>query len=182
MSKNALGSRPSFNNVAKATGDLALDIDFNNDLEETNPLLIDADNEEEQKRRFKEKHQEETLREMREGLKELEKETITETLEKEYKDLKKEDITVEPKKEDNRPSTKKHLSKGYTRATFAVKDEHLELIKALALYKNLEQKELLEAILEDALKKISKDIKEEALAKYREKEEKGKQTIKDLFN
>lgn len=180
MSKNALGSRPSFNNVAKATGDLALDLDFNNDLEEkaNNPLLEDADNEEEAKRKFKEYRQEEIIKEQREELKhleELEKEKIIE----EVQEKKKKERTRKESNAEDKPTTKKHLAEGYTRATFAIRDDHLELIKAIASYKGLEQKELLEAMLEDALGKIKDQVKEEALATYRQKESNGK--LKDIF-
>lgn len=186
MSKNALGSRPSFNNVAKATGDLALDIDFNNDLEEkaSNPLLEDADNEEEAKRKFKEQRQEEIIKEQREELKhleELEREKVIEEVQEQRanKEEKKEKPKKESKTEEDKPTTKKHLAEGYTRATFAIRDDHLELIKAIASYKGIEQKVLLEAILEDALGKIKDQVKEEALATYKQKENKGK--LRDIF-
>ena len=183
MSKNALGSRPSFTNVAKATGDLANDLDFSSDLEEKkNPILLDAEDEEEQKRQFKERRQEAQLKEVKKELKELEREVIEEVQEEKEKTSSNEKATKEKKDKDTRPNNKKHLAQGYTRATFAVKDEHLELIKAIASYKGLEQKELLEALLEDALGKIKQEVKDEALASFRRKEEKGKTTLRDLIN
>ena len=65
--------------------------------------------------------------------------------------------------QDNKPSTKKHLKEGYTRHTFAIKDEHLELIKALAEYKGIEQKQLLETLLNKAFESVDKKTKEDAL-------------------
>lgn len=191
MSKNALGSRPSFNNVAKATGDLALDIDFNSDLEEkkSNPLLEDADNEEEAKRKFKEQRQEEAERkikeELKEQLEEIKEEALEDAIEVQEQRTNKGQKKEKPKnnsnnKEDDKPTTKKHLAEGYTRATFAVRDDHLELIKALASYKSIEQKTLLEALLEDALGSIKDQVKEEALATYKDNK-KGSKTVRDIF-
>lgn len=194
MSKNALGSRPSFNNVAKATGDLALDIDFNSDLEEkkSNPLLEDADNEEEAKRKFKEQRQEEAERkikeELKEQLEEIKEEALEDAIEVQEQKTNKGQKKEKPKnnsnsnnnKQDDKPTTKKHLAEGYTRATFAVRDDHLELIKALASYKSIEQKTLLEALLEDALGSIKDQVKEEALATYKDNK-KGSKTVRDIF-
>lgn len=75
-------------------------------------------------------------------------------------------------------SNKKHLKAGYTRQTFAVKDEHLELIRALASYKGIEQKQLLEALLNKAFSEIDDQIKENALRYY--KNDASEQEI-DLF-
>lgn len=77
------------------------------------------------------------------------------------------------------PSNKKHLKEGYTRQTFAVKDEHLELIKALASYKGIEQKQLLETLLERAFKDIDEKVKAEALSFYRSEDEESEI---DIFN
>ncbi len=72
-------------------------------------------------------------------------------------------------------TTKKHLKAGYTRHTFAVKDEHLLLMKALASYKRIEQKQLLEMLLTRAFNEIENKTKEEALNHYKT------QNKKDLF-
>lgn len=84
--------------------------------------------------------------------------------------LEKMQITEKPKKTDNRPSNKKHLKEGYTRQTFAVKDEQLELLRALALYKGIEQKQLLEALLNKAFDSIDTTLKKKALEEYRTEE------------
>ena len=176
MSKKALGSIPSFNNVTKATKELELDIDFNA-TEKKNPLLIEEETEAEAKRKFKENRRAEIKKQQKAELERLVKH--------DEEDIKKEVIQENPKsesKEDEKPTTKKHLKEGFTRATFAVRDDHLELIKALASYRNLEQKELLEAILDNFLGDIKDQVKKEALEIYRRKGDKEKQNIKDIFN
>lgn len=81
------------------------------------------------------------------------------------------DSDSKPTKKDIRPSNKKHLKEGYTRQTFAVKDEHLELLRAIASFKGIEQKQLLEALLNKAFDSIDAKTKEEALSYYRNDEE-----------
>lgn len=82
-------------------------------------------------------------------------------------------------KKDNTPSTKKHLKEGYTRHTFAIKDEQLELIRALAEYKGVEQKKLLESLLNKAFENIDEQVKKKALNYLRNKNE---DEDLDLFN
>jgi hypothetical protein len=77
-----------------------------------------------------------------------------------------------------KPSTKKHLKEGYTRHTFAVKDEHLELIRAISQYKGIEQKQLLETLLDKAFESIDETTKEEALNYLNNDEERNI----DIFN
>lgn len=79
-----------------------------------------------------------------------------------------------------KPSNKTRLMEGYTRHTFAVKDEQLELLRAIALYKDIEQKILLEKLLDRALEDIDKDTKQEALKQYKA-EDRTDQLI-DIFN
>lgn len=76
------------------------------------------------------------------------------------------------KTKDNKPSTKKHLKEGYTRHTFAIKDEQLELIRAIAEYKGIEQKQLLETLLNKAFESIDETTKEKALNYLHNEDEK----------
>lgn len=80
--------------------------------------------------------------------------------------------TDEQQKKDNKPSTKKHLKEGYTRHTFAIKDEQLELIRAIAEYKGIEQKQLLETLLNKAFESIDEATKEKALNYLHNEDEK----------
>ena len=80
--------------------------------------------------------------------------------------------TDEQQKKDNKPSTKKHLKEGYTRHTFAIKDEQLELIRAIAEYKGIEQKQLLETLLNKAFESIDETTKEKALNYLHNEDEK----------
>lgn len=96
-----------------------------------------------------------------------EKYEAIERIKEEFKDLAErkdvESITSSFIAKDNKPSTKKHLKEGYTRHTFAIKDEQLELIRALAEYKGIEQKQLLEKLLDKAFESIDENTKKKAL-------------------
>lgn len=102
-----------------------------------------------------------------------EKEALTTKEQREIKDKDAEAI-------EKKPSNKTRLMEGYTRHTFAVKDEQLELLRAIALYKDIEQKILLEKLLDRALEDIDKDTKQEALKQYKA-EDRTDQLI-DIFN
>ena len=187
MSKNALGSIPTFNGVARATGDLeALDIDFKEEdtteeVEEKkeNDLVESIAKEKEDFLKAKEeaRRRPKSLYEMQKELINEEEEEIKTTSREEHQEQKSK-----RKDKDTRPNNKKHLKEGYTRATFAVKDEHLELIKAIASFRGIEQKELLEALLEDALGNIKKEVKEQALESYNKEQKGTNKKIRDLFN
>lgn len=79
-----------------------------------------------------------------------------------------------------KPSNKIRLMDGYTRHTFAIKDEQLELLRAIALYKDIEQKILLEKLLDKALGSIDEETKQKALKQYKA-EDRSEQLI-DIFN
>ena len=84
---------------------------------------------------------------------------------------------------EKKPSNRERLAEGYIRATFEVNEEQLELIKALGLFKEMKQKDILEALIEKGLENISEAVKEEALKHYRSNNKpKENKRAKDLFN
>lgn len=103
------------------------------------------------------------------------KEEVMNKLEEE----RKKQLEKVEKKKDDKPSTKKHLKEGYTRHTFAIKDEQLELIRAIAEYKGIEQKKLLESLLNKAFENIDEKTKKKALNYLHNKTD---DTDLDIFN
>lgn len=81
-----------------------------------------------------------------------------------------------PIKKEDKPSVKANLKEGYTRKTFAISDKQIELILAICKYKGIEQKELLEALIQRGLDELDNNLKEEALKYYKSN------GIDDLFN
>ena len=93
-------------------------------------------------------------------------------------EIKDIEDTFKEEKKPKQPSVKARLKEGYSRKTFVINDSHLELFLALAKYKNVEQKELLEALLNKAFDTIDESTKQQALKEYNKEEV----NINDLFN
>lgn len=173
MSKkeNALGSIPTFENVARATEDLDLFKDEPKAEEKTisqeelkKKILADAMKQKEEQR----------------PKQETDKKKIVETITKKAE----EEPTTEA---EQKPSTKKGVRTGYKRQTFVIRDDLLEMIQALCSYNDLMQVDLLEALIEKGLADISDETKEKALASYKkeqnkDKKEETKKEIAKLFN
>lgn len=176
MSKkeSALGSIPTFENVARATEDLDLFKEEPKAEEKTisqdelkKKILADAMKKKEEQRPKQEQ----------------DKKKIVETITKNLEEEPKEPITEAGQK----PSTKKGVRTGYKRQTFVIRDDLLEMIQALCSYNDLMQVDLLEALIEKGLADISEETKEKALASYRkeqnkDKKEETKKEIAKLFN
>lgn len=225
--KQALGSIPTFENVAKATltNDLFTEEEIKEAQEETKKQLEEEKLQEQKKEEVKAEPKKENKiddiekriieRAKKQALKEnisleekLQRETSKRKQELEarskeiIKDIeertKGEDKLIEqvvkgfiaPNKEDatrtqrgTKPSNKQRLANGYIRATFEVNEEQLELIKAIGLFKDMKQKDIIEALIERGLADISEAVKEEALKQYRNNNEpKENKKAKDLFN
>ena len=173
MSKkeNALGSIPTFENVARATEDLDLFKEEPKAEEKTisqeelkKKILADAMKKKEEQR----------------PKQETERKKIVETITKKVE----EEPTTEA---GQKPSTKKGVRTGYKRQTFVIRDDLLEMIQALCSYNDLMQVDLLEALIEKGLADISEETKEKALASYKkeqnkDKKEETKKEIAKLFN
>ena len=173
MSKkeSALGSIPTFENVARATEDLDLFKDEPKAEEKTisqeelkKKILADAMKKKEEQR----------------PKQETERKKIVETITKKVE----EEPTTEA---GQKPSTKKGVRTGYKRQTFVIRDDLLEMIQALCSYNDLMQVDLLEALIEKGLADISEETKEKALASYKkeqnkDKKEETKKEIAKLFN
>jgi len=175
MSKkeSALGSIPTFENVARATEDLDLFKEEPKAEEKTisqdelkKKILADAMKKKEEQR----------------PKQETERKKIVETI------TKKVEEPSEPTTEaGQKPSTKKGVRTGYKRQTFVIRDDLLEMIQALCSYNDLMQVDLLEALIEKGLADISEETKEKALASYKkeqnkDKKEETKKEIAKLFN
>lgn len=173
MSKkeSALGSIPTFENVARATEDLDLFKEEPKAEEKTisqeelkKKILADAMKKKEEQRPKQETERKKIV------------ETITKNVE--------EEPTTEA---GQKPSTKKGVRTGYKRQTFVIRDDLLEMIQALCSYNDLMQVDLLEALIEKGLADISEETKEKALASYKkeqnkDKKEETKKEIAKLFN
>jgi len=173
MSKkeSALGSIPTFENVARATEDLDLFKEEPKAEEKTisqeelkKKILADAMKKKEEQRPKQETERKKIV------------ETITKNVE--------EEPTTEA---GQKPSTKKGVRTGYKRQTFVIRDDLLEMIQALCSYNDLMQVDLLEALIEKGLADISDETKEKALASYKkeqnkDKKEETKKEIAKLFN
>lgn len=173
MSKkeSALGSIPTFENVARATEDLDLFKEEPKAEEKTisqeelkKKILADAMKKKEEQRPKQETERKKIV------------ETITKNIE--------EEPTTEA---GQKPSTKKGVRTGYKRQTFVIRDDLLEMIQALCSYNDLMQVDLLEALIEKGLADISDETKEKALASYKkeqnkDKKEETKKEIAKLFN
>ena len=173
MSKkeSALGSIPTFENVARATEDLDLFKEEPKAEEKTisqeelkKKILADAMKKKEEQR----------------PKQETERKKIVETITKKVE----EEPTTEA---GQKPSTKKGVRTGYKRQTFVIRDDLLEMIQALCSYNDLMQVDLLEALIEKGLADISEETKEKALASYKkeqnkDKKEETKKEIAKLFN
>ena len=173
MSKkeSALGSIPTFENVARATEDLDLFKEEPKVEEKTisqeelkKKILADAMKKKEEQR----------------PKQETERKKIVETITKKVE----EEPTTEA---GQKPSTKKGVRTGYKRQTFVIRDDLLEMIQALCSYNDLMQVDLLEALIEKGLADISEETKEKALASYKkaqnkDKKEETKKEIAKLFN
>jgi len=173
MSKkeSALGSIPTFENVARATEDLDLFKEEPKAEKETisqeelkKKILADAMKKKEEQR----------------PKQETDKKKIVETITKKVE----EEPTTEA---GQKPSTKKGVRTGYKRQTFVIRDDLLEMIQALCSYNDLMQVDLLEALIEKGLADISDETKEKALASYKkeqnkDKKEETKKEIAKLFN
>ncbi len=173
MSKkeSALGSIPTFENVARATEDLDLFKEEPKAKEKTisqeelkKKILADAMKKKEEQRPKQETERKKIV------------ETITKNIE--------EEPTTEA---GQKPSTKKGVRTGYKRQTFVIRDDLLEMIQALCSYNDLMQVDLLEALIEKGLADISDETKEKALASYKkeqnkDKKEETKKEIAKLFN
>lgn len=173
MSKkeSALGSIPTFENVARATEDLDLFKEEPKAEEKTisqeelkKKILADAMKKKEEQR----------------PKQEADKKKIVETITKKVE----EEPTTEA---GQKPSTKKGVRTGYKRQTFVIRDDLLEMIQALCSYNDLMQVDLLEALIEKGLADISEETKEKALASYKkeqnkDKKEETKKEIAKLFN
>lgn len=177
MSKkeNALGSIPTFENVARATESLDL---FTEEVETKEQkerkekeaearklILAEAQKEKEQKKKDAEPRRH------------LEAKVLKELQETE---LEKNSSIIES-------STKKGVRKGYKRQTFVIREDLLEMIQALSKTKEIMQVDLLEYFIEKGLAGISEEEKEKALAHYKkenieQKIEKSKENITKLFN
>lgn len=191
MSKkeNALGSIPTFENVAKTTQDLDL---F---LEEP---IETAKEKEEKERKVKEDLKKQLLAEAQKKREETKRKelTITATEGKEIiKQLEeaKEPSNDEPMKSNKsseKPSTKKGVRTGYKRQTFVIREDLLEMMQALSSYNDIMQVDLLEAFIVKGLAEIDEEKKSKALASYRAeqkkgkdaKEEEAKRNVAKLFN
>lgn len=221
--KQALGSTPTFENVAKAT--LTNDLFTEEELKEAH-----EETKKQQEAELKEQKKVEVKEEPKKEISDIEKQII----ERAKKQALKENISLEEKlkrdterkrkeieeasnkivedftknlneesetmknivnhyiaptentkktQRETKPSNKQRLANGYIRATFEVNEEQLELIKALGLYKDMKQKDIIEALLERSLADISETVKEEALKQYRNSSEpKENKKAKDLFN
>ena len=176
MSKkeNALGSIPTFENVARATEDLDLFKEEPKAEEKTisqdelkKKILADAMKKKEEQR----------------PKQETDKKKIVETITKKVE----EELTEPTTEAGQKPSTKKGVRTGYKRQTFVIRDDLLEMIQALCSYNDLMQVDLLEALIEKGLADISEETKEKALASYKkeqnkDKKEETKKEIAKLFN
>lgn len=181
--ERALGSIPTFDNVAIATEDL--------DLFKEEPKK-DNKKEKEKELKVKEDLKKQILEEAKKQKEELKKETkqtVKDITEEQVKKTIEKAVEVEKveEKEEKEPSTKKGLKAGYKRQTFVIREDLLEMIQALCSYNNIKQAELLEAFIEKSLEEINKDIKEKALASFRKEQNKDKQAeakkeIAKLFN
>lgn len=175
MSKkeSALGSIPTFENVARATEDLDLFKEEPKAEEKTisqeelkKKILADAMKKKEEQR----------------PKQETERKKIVETITKNV-----EEPTEPTTEAGQKPSTKKGVRTGYKRQTFVIRDDLLEMIQALCSYNDLMQVDLLEALIEKGLADISEETKEKALASYKkeqnkDKKEETKKEIAKLFN
>ena len=176
MSKkeSALGSIPTFENVARATEDLDLFKEEPKAEEKTisqeelkKKILADAMKKKEEQR----------------PKQEADKKKIVETITKKVE----EELTEPTTEAGQKPSTKKGVRTGYKRQTFVIRDDLLEMIQALCSYNDLMQVDLLEALIEKGLADISEETKEKALASYKkeqnkDKKEETKKEIAKLFN
>ena len=169
--ESAVGSIPTFENVARATEDLDLFKEEPKAEEKTisqeelkKKILADAMKKKEEQR----------------PKQETERKKIVETITKKVE----EEPTTEA---GQKPSTKKGVRTGYKRQTFVIRDDLLEMIQALCSYNDLMQVDLLEALIEKGLADISEETKEKALASYKkeqnkDKKEETKKEIAKLFN
>ena len=216
VKKQALGSTPSFENVAKAT--LTNDLFTKEELEEVKNKPIEAEESIKEKKEEKatqsdtkkeSKAKKETIeiynplndpiakklveeakeRRKREQLERFLNETEEEQEEQELEQRKKDIELIKALKEDsdiayNKPTNKQRLANGYIRATFEISEEQLETIKALAIYQNIKQKDLLEELLKRGLADISEETKNNAIKYYKNSKEpkKDNKAVKDLFN
>lgn len=186
--KEALGSIPTFENVARATEDL----DLFKDATEPKKEEI-KESKEDLAKKLKEEMKQQLLKEAEEKKQELKKETkqpkkrITdEEIKKAYEEAEQEEEET-PRSTEKKPSTKVGLKAGYKRQTFVIREDLLEVIQALSFVnKEVSQAKILEALLERGLADINEDVKEKALASYRKekkenKEEQEKKDIEKLF-
>ena len=176
MSRDALGSIPTFENVERATTDLDL---FNEEPKKVanekekrkkdilNDILKD-------KEEFKKTKKEVTIEEMQEDLEEHSKH-----IEKIQEEALKKETKAEPKKEV--ASTQRAVRKGYIRQTFVISEENLELIRALTSFLNTKQVDLLEALINEGLKVFSEEDKEKALRQYRDNSKEEKESILNKY-
>ena len=177
MSKkeNALGSIPTFENVARATEDLDLFKEEPKAEEKTisqeelkKKILADAMKKKEEQR----------------PKQETDKKKIVETITKKVE----EELTEPTTEAGQKPSTKVGLKAGYKRQTFVIREDLLEILQALSyVNKEVSQANILEALIEKGLADISEETKEKALASYKkeqnkDKKEETKKEIAKLFN
>lgn len=176
MSKNALGSIPTFENVARATEDLDL---FNEEPKaEVKEVKEDAEN------KVKEDLKRQLLEQVgkRKEENQAKKPKIEAKVINSFKEIKAQE--VEEQSQD-KPSTKKGVRSGYKRQTFVIRDDLLELIQALSFSQDIMQVDLLEALIEKGLADIKQEVKDKALVEYRKQlnnEEQAKENIAKLFN
>ena len=161
MSKQALGSIPTFDAMERKTEDLDIFNEPKNDQEQPKEdlrkkLLNEMKKERETFKKEKETQKEQTIEEMQEEVKKLSRPLEETTTTK-----------VTTKANEQKPSTQRDVRKGYIRQTFVISNENLELIRALSSYQEIKQVDLLEAILERGLADISEDTKEQALKHFR---------------
>lgn len=163
MSKQALGSIPTFDTVERQTEELDIFKEVKkNDQEAPKEdirakLLREMKAEKESFKKEREARKEQDL-----TLEEIQKETI----------VLSKPVEVKPKavrqtKAEEKPSTQRDVRKGYIRQTFVISNENLELIRALSSYQNIKQVDLLEALLERGLADISEEVKDKALKQFR---------------
>lgn len=154
MSKQALGSIPTFDSVSVKGEPLDL---FTEESKSTEDDL-------------KAKLKEEIIK----GKEDFKKKTKDKEITKQLKEMKKQEETlkqmqeeIEKEKEQPLASVKRDVRKGYIRQTFVIKEEYLEIIRAISFYQNIKQVNFLEALIEAGLKEIDEKVIEQAVKEYR---------------
>lgn len=166
MTKQALGSIPTFDNVSKKGEPLDLFTEEKSSAEDD----------------LKAKLKEEILK----GKEDFKKKSKDKEITKQLKERKEQEKALEKMQEEireqetNIASVKRDVRKGYIRQTFVVKEEYLEIIRAISFYHNIKQVNFLEALIEAGLKEIDDKVIEQAVKEYRKNNALAKTKAEEL--